>query len=251
MPSHMLTETENHNRIAQLIRKIISKSDKAIVVIIDGDRTFIPTDSTKYFFEYLQKDYGAIKQIFKQHGYAFTGFHEVAKFYSTIENEEYDEACKYGSSRVAVYDAFLDFVDAIKGKAQLILVTAGIAKLWKEVVLRNGLEEMTVIGGNYLPQDSYIVDKIAKGIIASALVDAGKTVFAFGDTSIDYDMLAASHHPYIVVNERQNHDLIPLANQIAGISQITFDFEAHPEIPIVTIPEVIKLINEYYESSIR
>lgn len=83
----MLSKEENIKRIKTEIEWLITQSHKSIYVIIDGDRTLIPTDSTKFFFKYLQLEYTDIKDIFQQQGYSFEAFYNVALYYSNIEEK--------------------------------------------------------------------------------------------------------------------------------------------------------------------
>ena len=103
----MLTQKENTKRVSAEIERILRQSDKSIFVIIDGDRTLIPIDSTKCFLEYLNLDFLDIKKIFQQYGYSFEAFYHVAKYYSKIEQEKYYLACSESANQVTIYSEFL------------------------------------------------------------------------------------------------------------------------------------------------
>ena len=234
----MLSQQENRRKVKEAIGDLLAVSEKSIYVIIDGDRTIIPTDSTKVFFEYLSLDFNHIKNIFKQHGYSFNAFHDVAMYYSRIEKEKYQLACTESANHAEIYPEFLLFMEAIKRKVQLILVTSGIAENWKNIIKKYSLDYVNLIGGSYLPDDKFIVDKQAKGIIAKTIRNANKKVFAFGDTMIDFEMLKEADNSYLVVNERLNKDFIPFANKISQLKQISFSNYFHPDIPISSLKEV-------------
>ena len=238
----MLSQEENIKRVKADIDRFVACSHKPIYVIIDGDRTLIPTDSTKFFFEHLNLDYNDIKNIFKQYGYSFDAFYNVALYYSKIEMEKYNLACTTSASRVNIYPEFLSFIDTIKEKVQLILITSGISQSWKNVINNHSLDFMHQIGGNYFPTDNFVIDKQAKGIIAKAIKNANKKVFAFGDTMIDFEMLKAADSAYLVVNEKQNRDLIPFANEISHLKQVSFSNYFHSYIPITNLKEVTEQI---------
>ncbi len=238
----MLSKEENIKRVKADIERFVAGSHKPFYVIIDGDRTLIPTDSTKFFFDHLNLDYTDIKNIFKQHGYSFDAFYNVALYYSKIEMEKYNIACIESASRVSIYPEFLSFIDTIKDKVQLILITSGISQSWKNVINNHSLDFMHLIGGNYFPTDSFVIDKQAKGIIAQAIKNANKKVFAFGDTMIDFEMLKAADNSYLVVNEKQNSDFIPFANEISHLKQVSFSNYFHSSIPTTNLNEVAKQI---------
>lgn len=238
----MLTNEENIKRVKADIDRFVAGSHKPIYVIIDGDRTLIPNDSTKFFFDHLNLDYTDIKNIFKQQGYSFDAFYNVALYYSKIEIEKYNIACTESASRVSIYPEFLSFIDTIKDKVQLILITSGISQSWKNVINNHSLDFMHLIGGNYFPTDSFVIDKQAKGIIAQAIKNANKKVFAFGDTMIDFEMLKAADNSYLVVNEKLNSDFIPFANEISHLKQVSFSNYFHSSIPTTNLNEVAKQI---------
>lgn len=238
----MLSQEENIKRVKADIDSFLACNNKKIYVIIDGDRTLIPNDSTKFFFEHLNLEYTDLKNIFGQHGYSFDAFYNVALYYSKIEKEKYDLACTQSASCVNIYPEFLSFINAIKDKVQLILITSGITKSWQNVISNHSLDFMHLIGGNYFPTDNFVIDKQAKGIIANAIKNANKAVYAFGDTMIDFEMLKAADNSYLVVNEKQNSDFIPFVNEIAHLKQVSFSNYFHSDIPATNLKEVAQQI---------
>lgn len=240
----MINQEENIKRVKNHIEQFIATSSKSAFVIIDGDRTLIPADSTKYFFTHLNLNYADIKSIFKKHGYCFTAFNEVARYYSKIELGKYDVACEASAKLVNIYPEFLSFIKSVQEQAELILITSGIKQSWQNVINNHSIEFMHLIGGNYFPSDNFIVDKEAKGIIARSIKEANKKVYAFGDTMIDFEMLREAHNPFLVVNEKLNTDFIPNANQIPHLKQISFSEYYHPNIPKANLDLIKKQILE-------
>ena len=238
----MLSQEENIKRVKTDIERFVACSHKPFYVVIDGDRTLIPNDSTKFFFEFLNLDYNDIKNIFKQHGYSFDAFYNVALYYSKIEKEKYKLACTASASRVNIYPEFLSFIDTIKDKVQIILITSGITQSWQNVINNHSLDFMHLIGGNYFPTDNFVIDKQAKGIIANAIKNANKKLFAFGDTMIDFEMLKEADNSYLVVNEKQNKDFIPFANEISQLKQVSFSNYFHPNIPTTNLKNIAEQI---------
>ncbi len=238
----MLSQEENIERVKIAIDSILASNQKHFYVVIDGDRTLIPNDSTKYFFEYLNLNYNDIKNIFKEYGYSFNAFYNVASYYSKIERNKYNLACQENSSRVNIYPEFLSFIDTIKDKAQIVLITSGIARSWQNVINNHSLGFIQLIGGNYLPDDNFVIDKQAKGIVINAIKNANKNVFAFGDTMIDFEMLKESDNSYLVVNEKLNQDFLPFANEIPHLKQVSFSNYYHSNIPTSNLKEIAKQI---------
>jgi len=233
-----MTREENIEKVKNNIERFVAFSHKPFYVIIDGDRTLIPSDSTKYFFEFLKFDYNDIKNIFQEHGYSFDAFYKVALYYSKIEMEKYNLGCIESASRVNIYPEFLSFINAVKHKVEFIIVTSGIKQSWQNVINNHSLDFVHLIGGNYLPTDNFVIDKQAKGIIANTIKNANKTVFAFGDTMIDFEMLKAANNSYLVVNEKQNKDFIPFANEISHLKQVSFSNYFHSNIPTTNLKNI-------------
>lgn len=243
----MLDEQTNLISIEKAIHQIVTQSKQSKYVIIDGDRTLIPTDSTQFFLNYLGLPYTDLKNIFQQYGYSFEAFHQVATYYARIEKEKYEAACLFSANTVQIYADFLTFIHALKNHVTFILITSGIKQSWQNVIDNHELHFMALIGGNYLPQDSFVVDKKAKGAIAHHLKQAGKTVFAFGDSLIDFDMLKAADYAYLVVNEKMNKDIILYTQEIQHLQQVSFSSAHHSNIPLVDLKKIANLIKTVSE----
>lgn len=234
----MLTNRKNIERIISRTQSTLRGSDKKVYVIIDGDRTLIPTDSTQQFFHALDLDFRDLKAIFKTPEYSFQEFLKAAEFYSAIEPKQYEAGCISSANAVNLYPDFLKFFDQVKHNAELIVITAGIKRVWEILLQNHSLHDVHLIAGTYLPTDNYVIDKAGKGVATQTLSLAGKEVFAFGDSLVDLDMLQCAHHPHLIVNERQNKDIIPFTSNIANLQQISFsDFE-HSEIPTTNLTKV-------------
>jgi soluble P-type ATPase len=234
----MLTQQENIERVKLEVDSILAANDHSVYVIVDGDRTLIPTDSTKYFMKFLELDFKDIKSIFERYGYTFDAFYNVALYYSKIEIDKYQAACQYSASCVRIYPEFLSFINAVRDSVQFIVVTSGLKQSWKNVIDNHSLEFMHLIGGSHFATDRFVVDKEAKGIIVKTLRNANKKVFAFGDTLIDFEMMQEADSAYLVVNERQNKDFVPVASEISHLQQISFSDYFHSDIPITDLNKV-------------
>ncbi len=243
----MLNESTNKVLIQEEINNVIAKSNKDIFIVIDGDRTLIPVDSTKYFFKYLDIEFHSIKSIFQNYGYSFEAFYNVALFYSQIERKKYNEACFFSAKSVSMYPEFLNFIRSLKETTELIVVTSGIKQNWQTILANHQLDFISLIGGNYLPDDKFVVDKNSKGVIVDNLVNSNKKVFTFGDGIIDFDMLKKAHHAYLVVNEKMNKDIIPFTNEIPNLQQISFKESYHAHLPLTDLNIISVIIQKYFD----
>ena len=217
-------------------------SGNSAYVLLDGDRTLIPHDSTRVFLQSLNLDYADIKNIFMRQGYSFDAFYSAANYYSKIETEQYNRACAESAKHADIYPEFLSFIDAIKRHAVIIIVTSGISQIWRNVIKKHSLDFVHLIGGNRLSVDEFVVDKYAKGVVASAIKKGNGKIFAFGDSTVDFDMLQAADNAYLLVNEKQNKDFIPVANQIPHLEQISFSGYFHPGIPATNLGKITEAI---------
>lgn len=234
----MLTNQTNIKQIIARTQSILRGNGKKTYAIIDGDRTLIPTDSTRQFFRSLDLDFRDLKAIFKTHEYSFQDFLKAAEFYSVLERDRYEVGCIRSANAVNIYPDFLSFFDQVKHSVELLVITSGIKRSWELLLQKHSLHDVHLIAGTYLPADNYVVDKTGKGIVAQTLLLAGKEVFAFGDSLVDLDMLKWAHHPHLIVNERQNRDITPFISDIANLRQISFsDFE-HSDIPTTNLTKV-------------
>lgn len=234
----MFNQEENIRQVQSRINQLIANCDKSVFVIIDGDRTLIPTDSTLFFFDHLKKDFTDLENIFHKSGYSFESFYNAALYYSQIDRELYLEACKVSATCVDIYPEFLSFINSLQDRAELIVVTSGIRQSWKNVLKNHSLEFMHLIGGNYFPDDNFVIDKNAKGLIAEMLIASHKEVFAFGDTMIDFEMLKKATHSFLVVNEKQNDDFTEFFVEIPHLQQISFSDFAHSNLTLTNLVTV-------------
>ncbi len=121
---------------------------------------------------------------------------------------------------------------------ELVVITSGIKRSWELLLQKHSLHDVHLIAGTCLELDNYVVDKAGKGIVAQTLLSAGKEVFAFGDSLVDLDMLTEAHHPHLIVNEKQNRDIIPFISNITNLQQISFSAFEHSEIPTTSLTKV-------------
>ena len=229
---------QNIKKVAARVGKIMACSDNSVYVLLDGDRTLIPNDSTRIFLRSLNIDYADIKNIFVRQGYSFDAFYNAATYYSEIETEQYNRACVESATHANIYPEFLSFIDIIKHHVDIIIVTCGISQIWRNVIKKHSLDFVHLIGGNHLLADEFVVDKHAKGVVASAIKKENGKIFAFGDSTVDFDMLKAADNAYLLVNEKQNNDFIPFANQISHLEQISFSGYFHPNIPSTNLEKI-------------
>lgn len=230
-----MTSQENTANLTAYMQKFLIQDEATTYMIIDGDRTLIPVDSTRHFFQLLQLDFRVLKNIFQEHDYSFEAFDKVATFYSGINYETYQKTCAESAKLVSIYPEFLTFIQKLPKQVKCIVVTSGLREIWQQILQNHQLADVALIGGNYFPKDTFIIDPNAKKLIVSLLKNKGKSVFSFGDSLIDFDMLKEADRSFLVVNEKQNNDIIPFVSEIQQLQQISFTEFEHKHISKTTL----------------
>ncbi len=233
-----MTPQQNEKQILKVLQRILEKSPHQTVLLVDGDRTLSANDTGRIFFETNQLDFQAIKTVFQKEGYGFSAFYNVAKEYSRIPKKQYLQFCSRAVQSVQIYSEWISFINTVQAHVCIIVVTSGIRQVWRYLLDKFCLQELPLIGGNYFPTDQYVVDQVVKGRLVHLAKKMGKTVYAFGDSLIDLEMLKQADHAIMVVNERQNWDLIDEIGDIKNFRQITFMFDSHREMKLTDFVEL-------------
>ena len=225
-----MTSQQNIANLTAYMQKFLIQDEATTYMIIDGDRTLIPVDSTRNFFKLLELDFMALKNIFQEHDYSFEAFYKVATLYSKINYLTYINTCAKSAKSVSIYPEFLTFIYDLPQYVKCIVVTSGLREIWQRILQNHQLTNVSLIGGNYFPKDTFVIDPNAKKLIVSLLKNKGKNVFAFGDSLIDFEMLKEADRSFLVVNEKQNKDIIPFVSEIQQLQQISFTKFEHKHI---------------------
>lgn len=243
----MLNKKINEQIIAKKVERIIkNEENKKVYLIIDGDKTFSESDSTIKFCEYAEINFDVILGFFKNYNYSFKNFYQVACFYSSIEEKKYTKASVMSVKHVLLYKELVELIKKYQEKVAVIVVTAGVRLLWEKILAKNKLKFVHLLGGNYLKQDEYIIDKRSKGQIVNLLKKNKKKVLVFGDSLVDEEMLKKADYGFLVVNKNMNHCIIKRKSISSNkISQISFNGKFHSHISRKTIKDVEFYLRKY------
>ncbi|KAF3006089.1 hypothetical protein E8E13_011110 [Curvularia kusanoi] len=184
------------------------------VMVIDGDRTIAPQDTGRLFYEKMAAQQSPessdcpLRALFSSPlGYTYTAFRQAALLCeATSTDETYEELCQQVASATTLHP---EFVALLRLAAQLkplgaVIVSCGLLRVWEIVIERLGLRDTVgiVAGG-----------RIADGIVVTAGVKAelvtrlqtyyNKTVWAFGDSPLDLEMLKVADHAVVVVIDEE------------------------------------------------
>jgi len=234
-------QQSNKKKLLNILKEINIHSKKRILILLDSDRTIYEPDTSRILNEFAKIDINEIKKGF-QNGYTYQGFYNMAMIYSNINAENYLEHCKTVAQRIELYDGVKDFIHEVKKYADIIFVTSGIKNILENILKRNNLEKIPIIGGIHNIFDEYIVGRNEKGFICEYFKSKNKEIYAFGDTDVDTLMLQKADHATIVVNHRKNWDLIPHIKNHPDLYQISYNNFYHPNIKKTSFKLFYKVI---------
>jgi phosphoserine phosphatase len=170
-------------------------------LVIDADRTLGPHDTGRLVGRSLGVD-DAIRAVFEAHGYVEEAFSLVAEIWSGLEPEPYLAEVRKTVEVITIHAAWRTILDAARGRAPVVVVTAGIPQIWRLVLDRLGHTEVRVIGRCHGHLDVNVVCPETKAGLVGVLQDAGWTVIAAGDSPIDLPMLRRADVPLFVPDHK-------------------------------------------------
>lgn len=236
-------EASNWRLLDELIGPLVDSADRRPVVLVDGDRTLCPEDTSRVFLRQGGLDPGLIKQRFQAEGYCFSAFRYHAEVHLAITPDSFASIAAAVGAATVIYPGAADFLRRARTVAQVFVVSAGIPRIWRVILDREGLADIRVMGG-IDPGRPCVFGRAEKGRICQRFRDAGNRVIAVGDSDVDSEMMRLANHCVVVVNHHQNADLMP---QLAGhpsVFQVVAQGTAHPDIAELSFATLHRLIAE-------
>ena len=235
-----ILEEMNKRIILDDTRRLIPDSYDTFL-LFDADGTIIANDSARFMQKYLQ-DAGPekIKQIFKQYPqYEFKAFWEVANHYSKNNDiSTFKTAYKNAAKEIKIRDEFLKLLSL--PDVNKIIVSAGFSELWKYLLKKYNINDVSVISGNTL-YDKYLIGDKEKGYIVDLLRTHNKKVISFGDGLVDRYMLEKSDMAFLIINDKFR-SINKYLDKIKNLRYLSFSGLELEGIKKTTIDEIINLI---------
>jgi uracil phosphoribosyltransferase/phosphoserine phosphatase len=182
------------------------------VLLIDADRTLCKVDTGTLFWQRFfsksnmkMKD-GPLKKLFSGPlAYSYTAFRQATMLYEEMaEDEEFEALCEDVALEVTMYPEFVSLLQMIQEQEHIgaVVVTCGLRRIWEIVLAKERLfEKVKVIGGGRI-SDGLVVTGEVKGALVDRLRKIGSlSVWAFGDSPLDLDMLRKAHKAIVVVGD--------------------------------------------------
>ncbi|MHA1149207.1 MAG: haloacid dehalogenase-like hydrolase [Promethearchaeota archaeon] len=232
----------NYKIVSEELENISSNFNKKCVILLDADRTLCEIDTSRILNELVNINFEEIKGGFVKHGYTYPGFKNMAEIYSRLSLSDYIKFSQETADQVELYPGVFEFLNESKEFADLCIVTSGVKRIWENILKRIGLEHVNLIGGTHSDLDNYIIGRDEKGQIAEFFSQNGQISVAFGDSDVDSLMLKAAKHAIVVVNHRNNADLLPHIKDHSSLYQISFKDYYHDGIKVSDFRKISNLI---------
>ena len=232
------TEDENQRNLTSFLKLNFKMNNKPTTILLDADRTIYEPDTSRFLNDKANINLSEIKKGFEI-GYTYNGFYLMNQIYSRIEFNNYRKYSDEIAHALQFYPGFESFIKKAEALADVVVVSSGIKAIIDSFFTQRGLSHIPRIVGTNVHQDDFLIGRNEKGLISEFFRSQGKCVIAFGDSDVDTIMLQKAHHAVVVVNHRNNQDLIPHLKKHPAVSQISFKDYFHPEIPKTSYEDFI------------
>ncbi len=237
------SKKQNEEEFLKHIKPILSTLKNKKLIISDGDETISIEDTSRIFFELCDNIplWDKIRKNFKEKGRTHKGYLGAAKIYSKIPSDEYEKYCEETVAQIKFRNFWQEL---LKLNTEIIVVTSGINLLWNKLIKKNGLKNVTVIGGNNFNEKKFIVTPSIKGLLLDRLKSQNNKIMSFGDSRVDRHLLRNADLGCIVTNARNSPGLVETLRKHNNIVQLKINEEHSDLLPVKNIKEIMKIYNE-------
>lgn len=237
-----LTPDDNALRITAAIRPHLARVEGRPVVLVDGDRTLSPDDTSRTFAARAGIDPMLVKRRFQRDGYVFDAFRYHAALHIALGEEAFARLAPEIAAEAPLYPGAIDGLRSLSDRAEVFVVSAGIPAIWRAILERHGLGGVKVIGG-IDPAQPYVFGRSEKGLVARRLREVAGATLAIGDSDVDTEMLLAADRAVVVVNHHLNADLLPHLAVHPSLWQIAPGAQHHAHIKQICFEDLITLLD--------
>lgn len=193
------------------------KSDLRTMLVLDGDKTLAAEDTGMMFWKMMadadpEVDALTLKNLFRgKLGYTYTAFRQAALSYEEATNDnEFKDLCQRIATDVSMHEEFVSLLRQAANYTHVgaVVVTSGLRRVWEMVLEGLGLfSEVKVIGGSRI-EDGFVVTAAVKAALVAKMQDEYQlNVWAFGDSTLDLEMLRKADQAIIVVGEKRSESM--------------------------------------------
>jgi len=241
MPLLPQDEASNFERLDAAILPLVHAARGRPVVLVDGDRTLSPLDTSRLFLQQAGIDPQPIQDRFKRDGYCFSAFRYHAEAHLQLPALTFERVGAAVAREAPLHPGAADFLRRVAEEAGVFVISAGIPRIWRGLLDREGLGHIGVIGG-IDPQLPYVFGRWEKGQVCQLFRSVATEVMALGDSDVDTEMLLAADHAVVVLNHRMSADLLPHLGSHRSLHHIAPGGQAAPGVPQLTFESAHRLV---------
>lgn len=234
------TSQENTARVAEVVEPLARSSTGQVVFLVDGDQTLSAVDTSIAFLKLADVDPLVIKQRFQRDGYVFSAFRFHTQMHIQLGESAFDALAPLVAAKAALNPGARDFLAAAAKRGRVFVVTAGIPRIWRLILDREGLGDICVIGG-IDPRTPFVFGRDEKAQVTTIFRRYARVLIGVGDSDVDSGMLCLADHAVVVVNHRRNVDLMPALEGHPSLWQVVPTGVPHQGLPELSFPGVASL----------
>ena len=139
--------TQNWRHLQEEMEREALRPRRRTVLLVDGDRTLTPFDTSRIFLDRAGLPLAPIKESFQQHGYSYPGFLFHASVYLQVQEPRFSRLCRDVADSVPLFAGAAEFLRRAVQRADVYVVTAGVSPIWSYLLERERLSSVQVLGG--------------------------------------------------------------------------------------------------------
>jgi len=193
----------HYNIIRKKARTWAMKSIKKRLYLFDADGTIFKHDVSEMFMKKAKNPKKAEEDMignFKSKKRSFISYIEHNRIHWKHANGKFDKICQELADEIVLYPGAKTCLQSALLDGDVAIITAGIPKVWRIVMEREGLGQIAIFG---LVKESnqLVMDEQGKEAFADELKKCGKKVIAIGDSVIDLGMMNKADHAFLITGE--------------------------------------------------
>ncbi|KAI0144501.1 uracil phosphoribosyltransferase-domain-containing protein [Xylariaceae sp. FL1272] len=178
------------------------------MLVIDGDRTLSSADTEELFWagKGRQEDASHLKGLFESPlGYSYAAFRQAVLLYEkTADKNEGDfrERCDKVARSLKIHPEFRSLLQRVAEHVYVgaVVVTCGLRDIWEQVLEKEGVSQVPVIGGGRIQHRFVVTDVVKANIVSRLRTPYRLHVVAFGDSPLDLPILKAADQAVVIVS---------------------------------------------------
>ncbi|KAM3420270.1 hypothetical protein BST61_g3557 [Cercospora zeina] len=164
------------------VARALSKLDELspdVMLVLDADKTLVPHDAGKMFWERLHPKNNPLDTMFTNFGYSDNAFRQAMLYYEQHRQETFEQICDEVAKEVLLDQKVQIMLQtaASRNNVGVVVVTCGLRRVWEKVLQSASLAACNpaIIGGGKL-DNGYFVTPDVKGIFESTLKCCDKRI---------------------------------------------------------------------------